>query len=160
HGMGTDLYAEVIGPDNLNVPCRVYAPVGTHEDLLPYLVRRLLENGANTSFVNRVVDESVPVRDLVADPCETVRAFAPLPHPRIPLPVNLYAESTALAQNPNAVSRKNSMGVNFSNDNELKAMAEAVNVHTGPWTAAPLVPGAAAGNVTVPVTNPADRRQR
>ncbi|GAA0255723.1 bifunctional proline dehydrogenase/L-glutamate gamma-semialdehyde dehydrogenase PutA [Rhodanobacter caeni] len=160
HGMGTDLYAEVIGPDNLNVPCRVYAPVGTHEDLLPYLVRRLLENGANTSFVNRVVDESVPVRELVADPCETVRAFASIPHPRIPLPVNLYAESTALAPNPNAVSRKNSMGVNFSNDNELKAMAEAVNAHAGPWTAEPLVPGAAAGNVTVPVTNPADRRQR
>lgn len=159
HGMGTDLYAEVIGPDNLNVPCRVYAPVGTHEDLLPYLVRRLLENGANTSFVNRVVDESVPVRELVADPCETVRAFASIPHPRIPLPVNLYAESTALAQNPNAVSRKNSMGVNFSNDNELRAMAEAVNAHPGPWTATPLVPGAAAGNVIVPVTNPADRRQ-
>jgi RHH-type proline utilization regulon transcriptional repressor/proline dehydrogenase/delta 1-pyrroline-5-carboxylate dehydrogenase len=96
HGMGTDLYAEVIGPQNLNVPCRVYAPVGTHEDLLPYLVRRLLENGANTSFVNRVVDESVPVRELVADPCETVRAFASIPHPRIPLPVNLYA---ALAVN-------------------------------------------------------------
>ena len=54
HGMGADLYAEVIGTDKWNVPCRVYAPVGSHEDLLPYLVRRLLENGANTSFVNRI----------------------------------------------------------------------------------------------------------
>ncbi|WP_158882690.1 bifunctional proline dehydrogenase/L-glutamate gamma-semialdehyde dehydrogenase PutA [Rhodanobacter sp. L36] len=159
HGMGTDLYAEVIGPQNLNVPCRVYAPVGTHEDLLPYLVRRLLENGANTSFVNRVVDESVPVRELVADPCETVRSFASIPHPRIPLPVNLYADNAASALHSNPVSRKNSMGVNFSNDNELKAMAEVVNANAGPWNTAPLVPGATANGPTVQVTNPADRRQ-
>ena len=77
HGMGEDLYAEVIGKKHLNVPCRVYAPVGTHEDLLPYLVRRLLENGANTSFVNRIVDESLTPRELVADPCETVRRSNP-----------------------------------------------------------------------------------
>jgi RHH-type transcriptional regulator, proline utilization regulon repressor / proline dehydrogenase / delta 1-pyrroline-5-carboxylate dehydrogenase len=159
HGMGTDLYSEVIGPQNLNVPCRVYAPVGTHEDLLPYLVRRLLENGANTSFVNRVVDETLPVRDLVDDPCETVRAFASIPHPRIPLPVNIYSDGAALAQHSNFVSRKNSMGANFSNDNELKAMADAVNAHAGPWTAGPLVPGANANGPTVQVTNPADRRQ-
>ncbi|NUO87004.1 MAG: bifunctional proline dehydrogenase/L-glutamate gamma-semialdehyde dehydrogenase PutA, partial [Cupriavidus sp.] len=148
HGMGTDLYAEVIGSQNLNVPCRVYAPVGTHEDLLPYLVRRLLENGANTSFVNRVVDESLPVRELVADPCEVVRSFVSIPHPRIPLPVNLYGEL-----------RKNSMGVNFSNDNELRALAEAVNTHAGPWQATPLVPGAQGSGPTVEVTNPTDRRQ-
>ena len=149
HGMGTDLYAEVIGPQHLNVPCRVYAPVGTHEDLLPYLVRRLLENGANTSFVNRVVDESVPVRELVADPCETVRAFASIPHPRIPLPANIYPEL-----------RKNSMGVNFSNDNELQAMAQAVAANPGPWTAEPLVPGAAPATASaITVTNPADHRQ-
>jgi RHH-type proline utilization regulon transcriptional repressor/proline dehydrogenase/delta 1-pyrroline-5-carboxylate dehydrogenase len=159
HGMGTDLYAEVIGPQNLNVPCRVYAPVGTHEDLLPYLVRRLLENGANTSFVNRVVDESLPVRELVADPCETVRSFASIPHPRIPLPVNLYGDNAALAQHSNFVSRKNSMGVNFSNDNELRSLAEAVNSHAGPWHATPLVPGAQSSGPTVQVSNPADRRQ-
>ena len=156
HGMGTDLYAEVIGKQNLNVPCRVYAPVGTHEDLLPYLVRRLLENGANTSFVNRVVDETLPVRELVADPCETVRRYASanhgsFAHPRIPLPVNLFGD--------NSVSRKNSMGVNFSNDNELKALAEAVNAKSGPWTAGPLVPNAQGNGPTVQVTNPADRRQ-
>ncbi|MBN8923635.1 MAG: bifunctional proline dehydrogenase/L-glutamate gamma-semialdehyde dehydrogenase [Rhodanobacter sp. 68-29] len=159
HGMGTDLYAEVIGPQNLNVPCRVYAPVGTHEDLLPYLVRRLLENGANTSFVNRVVDESLPVRELVADPCETVRRFASIPHPRIPLPVNLFGDNSALAQNSNLVTRKNSMGINFSNDNELKATAEAVNAKAGPWNAEPLVPGGKGNGPTVTVTNPADRRQ-
>jgi len=165
HGMGTDLYAEVIGKQSLNVPCRVYAPVGTHEDLLPYLVRRLLENGANTSFVNRVVDETLPVRELVADPCETVRRYSSIPHPRIPLPVNLFGETSALAQNSNFVSRKNSMGINFSNDNELKALAETVNATGGPWTATPLVAGAKIAQSDVPdnmlsvVTNPADRRQ-
>ena len=60
--MGDDLYAEVIPADRLDVPCRVYAPVGSHEDLLPYLVRRLLENGANSSFVNRITDENVADR--------------------------------------------------------------------------------------------------
>ncbi|MGH8091674.1 MAG: proline dehydrogenase family protein, partial [Rudaea sp.] len=80
HGMGTDLYAEVMGPKNLDVPCRVYAPVGSHEELLPYIVSRLLENGANTSFVNRIVDETLPIRDLVADPVDIVRGFAVIPH--------------------------------------------------------------------------------
>jgi hypothetical protein len=67
HGMGEELYAEVVRPDGLGVPCRVYAPVGEHEDLLPYLVRRLLENGANTSFVNRLVNENEPIGSIVAD---------------------------------------------------------------------------------------------
>ncbi|HZX70646.1 MAG TPA: bifunctional proline dehydrogenase/L-glutamate gamma-semialdehyde dehydrogenase PutA [Rhodanobacter sp.] len=159
HGMGVDLYAEVIGKGSFNVPCRVYAPVGTHQDLLPYLVRRLLENGANTSFVNRVVDEAVPARDLVADPCETVRAFDHIPHPRIPLPANLYGASSALAQNSNYVYRKNSMGVNFANDNELNELAAAVNAQQGPWKAAPLVPGAEGKGETVQVTDPSDRRR-
>ncbi len=158
HGMGADLYDEVIGSKNLDVPCRVYAPVGSHEDLLPYLVRRLLENGANTSFVNRVVDEDVSIRDLVADPCETVRAFASRPHPRIPLPVGLYGNSAMLAQDSNSVSRKNSMGVNLANDNELRALADSVNAARGPWSAAPLVPGAATGEASRDVTNPNDRR--
>jgi RHH-type proline utilization regulon transcriptional repressor/proline dehydrogenase/delta 1-pyrroline-5-carboxylate dehydrogenase len=148
HGMGADLYAEVIGEKNLDVPCRVYAPVGSHEDLLPYLVRRLLENGANTSFVNRVVDENVSIRDLVADPCETVRAFSSKPHPRIPLPVGLYGEQ-----------RKNSMGVNLANDNELKALADAINAPRAAWTSAPLVPGASTGEKPRAVTSPNDRRQ-
>jgi RHH-type proline utilization regulon transcriptional repressor/proline dehydrogenase/delta 1-pyrroline-5-carboxylate dehydrogenase len=147
HGMGQELYDEVIGKDHLNVPCRVYAPVGSHKDLLPYLVRRLLENGANTSFINHVVDEFLPMKQLVGDPSEVVRGFASKAHPRIPLPVDLYGEL-----------RKNSMGVNLSNDNELAALAEAANQHPGPWQAAPLVPGATPEGDTVKVTNPADRR--
>ncbi len=154
HGMGADLYSEVVGDKNLNVPCRVYAPVGSHEDLLPYLVRRLLENGANTSFVNRIVDESLPIRDLVADPVDTVRAFATIPHPRIPQPVAMYEQISTGEQ------RKNSMGVNFGNDNELKALADAVAKVATRWTAAPLVPGATLSGEKQPVTDPSDRRRQ
>ena len=66
--MGEALYNEVTPAEAMGIPCRVYAPVGSHEDLLPYLVRRLLENGANTSFVNRIVDEKAPLDEIVADP--------------------------------------------------------------------------------------------
>lgn len=102
HGMGDDLYAEVIPADRLDLPCRVYAPVGSHEDLLPYLVRRLLENGANSSFVNRITDEDVAIEDLIRDPVEAVTSFTSIPHPKIPLPADLLR-----SQNQN---RKNSMG--------------------------------------------------
>ena len=148
HGMGADLYAEVIGTNNLNVPCRVYAPVGSHEDLLPYLVRRLLENGANTSFVNRVVDEDVPIRDLVADPCELVRQLDSKPHPHIPQPIALFGEQ-----------RKNSMGANLANDNELNALAQSVNNARKPWVSQPLVPGSTPSGTQRDVTDPSDRRR-
>ncbi|MGH8029454.1 MAG: bifunctional proline dehydrogenase/L-glutamate gamma-semialdehyde dehydrogenase PutA, partial [Arenimonas sp.] len=148
HGMGHDLYAEVVGADQLAVPCRVYAPVGSHEDLLPYLVRRLLENGANSSFVNRITDAAVPPTDLVADPVAVVEAFASIPHPRIPPPSDLFAPE-----------RTNSMGVNLANENELAQLAAAVNAAGRSWTAAPLVPGGRAATAPVAVTNPADRRE-
>lgn len=151
HGMGDDLYAEVIPADRLGVPCRVYAPVGSHEDLLPYLVRRLLENGANSSFVNRITDENVAIEDLIRDPVEAVSAFASIPHPKIPLPVDLLR-----SQNHN---RKNSMGANLANDNDLRALADQLNAALKPWQAAPLVPGAVIAGDALPVANPADRRQ-
>ncbi|XQA67886.1 bifunctional proline dehydrogenase/L-glutamate gamma-semialdehyde dehydrogenase PutA [Xanthomonas sacchari] len=151
HGMGDDLYAEVIPADRLGVPCRVYAPVGSHEDLLPYLVRRLLENGANSSFVNRITDEDVAIEDLIRDPVEAVSAFASIPHPKIPLPVDLLR-----SQNHN---RKNSMGANLANDNDLRALADQLNTALKPWQAAPLVPGAVIAGDALAVANPADRRQ-
>jgi RHH-type proline utilization regulon transcriptional repressor/proline dehydrogenase/delta 1-pyrroline-5-carboxylate dehydrogenase len=89
HGMGEALYETVVGPA---CPVRVYAPVGTHEDLLAYLVRRLLENGANTSFVHRLVDPAVPEAAIVADPVGRVRAQGSTPNPRIPLPRALYPD--------------------------------------------------------------------
>jgi len=149
HGMGKDLYDGVIAAEGLAVPCRVYAPVGSHEDLLPYLVRRLLENGANTSFVNKITDERVSPSDLVADPVRTVAAFASIPHPKIPLPVALYFDGDG---------RKNSMGVNLANDNELRALAERIGSAQTAQSAGPLVPGASSGGARLPVNSPADRR--
>jgi len=156
HGMGEDLYAEVIGADRLGAPCRVYAPVGSHEDLLPYLVRRLLENGANSSFVNRITDSRVRAADLVADPVATVRRNALSPHPHIPQPRDLFRA-------PNDATRRqdrtNSMGINLANDAELRELAAKINAAVKPWSAQPLVPGASAFGATVKVSNPADRRE-
>ncbi len=152
HGMGDDLYAEVIPADRLGVPCRVYAPVGSHEDLLPYLVRRLLENGANSSFVNRITDEAIPVEELVRDPVEVVSGFDSIPHPRIPLPRQVYRAA--------GYERDNSMGINLANDDQLRALAGRMeSALSESWRATPLVPGATPSGEFLDVTNPADRRQ-
>ena len=90
HGMGEALYGEISAPGKLGVPCRVYAPVGGHRELLPYLVRRLLENGANTSFVNRIADQRMPLEAVIADPLARMRRLTAKPNPRLPLPRDLY----------------------------------------------------------------------
>ena len=79
YGMGKALHREVVHPEGLGKPCRIYAPVGGYRDLLAYLVRRLLENGANTSFVNRLADDAAPIAAIVADPVE--KAAAPPTRP-------------------------------------------------------------------------------
>lgn len=167
HGMGDDLYAEVIPPDRLDTPCRVYAPVGSHEDLLPYLVRRLLENGANSSFVNRISDEQVSIDDLVRDPVEVVAGFDSIPHPRIPRPRDLYRawadahpEPEHIAMTTPASARANSTGANLADDQQLAALAEQINAAGDQWQAVPLVPGASAGGPDIVVHDPADRRRR
>jgi RHH-type proline utilization regulon transcriptional repressor/proline dehydrogenase/delta 1-pyrroline-5-carboxylate dehydrogenase len=128
HGMGEALYEQVVGAQGLYRPCRIYAPVGTHETLLAYLVRRLLENGANSSFVNRIADPKVPVEDLTADPVEMVRAM-PQPgaqHDLIALPRDLYPE------------RANSDGIDLSDEVALAALAQALQESARVnWTAAP-----------------------
>jgi RHH-type proline utilization regulon transcriptional repressor/proline dehydrogenase/delta 1-pyrroline-5-carboxylate dehydrogenase len=147
HGMGEELYAEIVGPDKLNLPCRVYAPVGAHADLLPYLVRRLLENGANTSFVNRIVDERLPADQIAADPVTQVEALESIPHPRIPLPRDLFAPE-----------RSNSTGVNFTDGRELVQLArECAPALSSYWTARPAVEGRDLDGHQAPVTNPANR---
>ncbi|HSM11491.1 MAG TPA: bifunctional proline dehydrogenase/L-glutamate gamma-semialdehyde dehydrogenase PutA [Lysobacter sp.] len=157
HGMGDDLYAEVMPPDRLDAPCRVYAPVGSHEELLPYLVRRLLENGANSSFVNRITDDDVAIDDLIRDPVQTVAAFDTIPHPRIPLPIDLYR---SFADTLEYCDRSNSMGVNLADDGQLRALADSINAAVrNDWYAEPLVPGAKPAGERLPVTNPADRRE-
>jgi RHH-type proline utilization regulon transcriptional repressor/proline dehydrogenase/delta 1-pyrroline-5-carboxylate dehydrogenase len=143
HGMGEPLYEEVVGPDKLDRPCRIYAPVGTHETLLAYLVRRLLENGANTSFVHRLADSEVPVAELVADPVAQAAALTPLgaPHEKIPLPRALYG-----------AARANSAGIDFSNEQRLASLSAALLASAETeWRAGP--PEGPAR----PVRNPADR---
>ena len=76
HGMGDSLYDQIVSQENIQ--CRIYAPVGEHEDLLAYLVRRLLENGANSSFVNAIVDETRPVESLLEDPVEKTQRLKSL----------------------------------------------------------------------------------
>ncbi|AKM09499.1 bifunctional proline dehydrogenase/L-glutamate gamma-semialdehyde dehydrogenase PutA [Croceicoccus naphthovorans] len=148
HGMGEPLYEQVVGAANLNRPCRIYAPVGTHETLLAYLVRRLLENGANSSFVHRIWDEHVALEDLAADPVAEAKAIEPLgaPHPQIALPRDMFAD------------RRNSAGIDLSNESELKALADCLKQSAdAAWRAQPLVPGLDAERKAQPVTNPADQ---
>jgi len=148
HGMGEALYDEVVGPKKLGLAARIYAPVGSHEDLLAYLVRRLLENGANTSFVNRIVDEKAPIEELIADPVVRVRRLPAKPHPRIPLPVDLFG------------GRKNSSGIDLTDTEELVPLARSMAAAAANrWGAAPLIGGIGRSGTAKPVTNPADRRQ-
>jgi RHH-type proline utilization regulon transcriptional repressor/proline dehydrogenase/delta 1-pyrroline-5-carboxylate dehydrogenase len=144
HGMGSLLY-----DDSAAEPCRVYAPVGRHEDLLPYLVRRLLENGANSSFINRFMDRDVPLEEVVVDPVRLVEEAAPKRHPRIPPPPALYGPARANA-------RGLELADPLTTGPLLAAMATA---RAEPWHAAPLIDGEAQEGAAVPVRNPADRRE-
>ncbi|HEY3847290.1 MAG TPA: bifunctional proline dehydrogenase/L-glutamate gamma-semialdehyde dehydrogenase PutA, partial [Acetobacteraceae bacterium] len=117
HGMGEALYDGVVGPA---CPVRVYAPVGTHEDLLAYLVRRLLETGANTSFVHRLVDPAVPEAAIIDDPIARVRAVGLTPNPRIPLPRDLYPD------------RRNSAGVDLADRDARSTLVTVIARPEGP----------------------------
>jgi len=132
HGMGEDLYGVVMNQPGFHHACRVYAPVGNHEDLLPYLVRRLLENGSNTSFVNRIVDEKLPVAEVARDPIGKVAATEPVTHPAIPLPRALYG-----------TERVNSAGVNLDSDTEALALAGRMQAYARcRWNVAPILASA------------------
>src|SRR3546814_402073 len=126
YGMGEALHDRIVEPlseGGFGVPSRIYAPVGGHEDLLAYLVRRLLENGANTSFVNRMTHEELPPAEIAADPVERIRAMTPRPHPRIPLPRDLYG-----------AARRNAAGLELSDPlalADLKAGLERAAAEIG-----------------------------
>ena len=150
HGMGEALYEQIVGEGQLNIPCRIYAPVGSHEDLLPYLVRRLLENGANTSFVNRIVDEQAPIADIIADPIARMRKLPRKPHPRIPLPRDMYLPE-----------RLNAQGVDLSDATVLLPLSEAMaRAGAGSWRAGPIVGGVSARDGDRAVFDPSDRRRK
>jgi RHH-type transcriptional regulator, proline utilization regulon repressor / proline dehydrogenase / delta 1-pyrroline-5-carboxylate dehydrogenase len=152
HGMGEPLYEQVVGRGKLNRPCRIYAPVGTHETLLAYLVRRLLENGANSSFVNRIADPAVAIDDLIADPVAGAAALQPVgaQHERITLPRDLYG-----------AKRENSAGLDLCNEQVLAALAASLWSDAGVvHRATPLIGNEPASGRCRPVFNPADRRDR
>ncbi|HLW13192.1 MAG TPA: bifunctional proline dehydrogenase/L-glutamate gamma-semialdehyde dehydrogenase PutA, partial [Casimicrobiaceae bacterium] len=150
HGMGEALYRRVLsGSAAPHLACRVYAPVGGHRDLLPYLVRRLLENGANTSFVNRIGDSRIDIDDVVADPLARARSWDFAPARSIPLPVDLFASE-----------RRNSEGVSLADQPAMQVQDEAI-AHSAStrWAAAPTGSDAPAAGTPRDVFEPADRRR-
>ncbi len=152
HGMGEPLYDEVVGKDKLDRPARIYAPVGTHETLLAYLVRRLLENGANSSFVNRISDPNVSVDELTADPVDVVEAMpiVGMPHDQIALPDRLFGRD-----------RRNSSGLDLANETVLAELAGRLAATvTEDWTALPILADGSADGVSRDVVNPADHTDK
>lgn len=166
HGMGEPLYQHVVGP--LERPCRIYAPVGSHETLLAYLVRRLLENGANSSFINRMADASVSIGDLVQDPVKRTEVAAlhegqacGVPHPLITLPEQLYG-----------LARANSRGPDLAHEPTLRQLAQAMQGQEQVLQVMPMIArgashdaaaggvchNAAAGGVSHVLRNPADHQ--
>ena len=146
HGMGRELYGVVMQEPGFRHACRVYAPVGSHEDLLPYLVRRLLENGSNTSFVNRISDEDLPVEKVAEDPLARAAATRPVAHPAIPLPRQLYGEE-----------RLNSFGLNLANETAVLDLAARMAPFTrAHWNAEPILAvSCPADGERLPNVNPA-----
>jgi RHH-type proline utilization regulon transcriptional repressor/proline dehydrogenase/delta 1-pyrroline-5-carboxylate dehydrogenase len=148
HGMGEDVYdalAQAEGNARTNV--RIYAPVGTHKDLLAYLVRRLLENGANSSFVNRMADADVPVSELVTDPVADLAALEPYRNPAIPLPRDILP------------GRVNSAGVDLADPLVREPLLERLAaLASRQWHAAPTCLSDAEGE-TAPITKPHDLTQ-
>jgi RHH-type proline utilization regulon transcriptional repressor/proline dehydrogenase/delta 1-pyrroline-5-carboxylate dehydrogenase len=153
HGMGEALYEEVAGIDKLGRRARIYAPVGAHADLVPYLMRRLLENGANTSFVNRLADAEVPVSDIVRDPVERAESEqGRMRRPAFARPPDLYAPE-----------RRNSRGLPLYEPSVREALLSEIEAELkSPYAAAPIVDGEAISGGPAPqsVLCPHDRRER
>jgi RHH-type proline utilization regulon transcriptional repressor/proline dehydrogenase/delta 1-pyrroline-5-carboxylate dehydrogenase len=130
YGMGKELYHQIVPAARAGIPCRIYAPVGSHEALLPYLVRRLLENGANSSFVNRVVDQGTPITDLVKDPVAQSGDVLAQMNRSIPLPRDIFPH------------RINSSGIDWSDRAEMALLQERLRAEpTSAWVAEPRLSG-------------------
>ena len=132
YGMGEALYA--ILREERDLPVSIYAPVGPHVDLLPYLVRRLLENGANTSFVNKLMDRNEPVEKLVADPIEKIRKRVDIRHPKIPLPRNIYETEAPRG-------RLNSLGLDLTDEETVRSLTRSFKRYNHPYESMPLIGG-------------------
>ncbi len=145
HGMGEVLYRLLI--KNHKAPCRIYAPVGVHKDLLAYLVRRLLENGANSSFVHKLLDENTAVDQLISDPVKSVQSLKVVANPRIPLPVNLYG-----------VKRDNSKGLNLNLPLHARTLDDGLSQYISKqWKAGPMIAGTDRKVGGDPVYSPSNR---
>lgn len=144
HGMGEALYARLL-EDNPGLACRAYAPVGGHRDLLAYLVRRLLENGANSSFVSVAADTNVPVQSLLKRPADIIVSADKARHPKLPLPRDLYGPE-----------RANSKGVEFGHQASLDALLAEIKRSAQSFKAEPLIDGKAASGLSRPVVSPID----
>ena len=145
HGMGEALYSQVAGDSTLEIPCRIYAPVGPHQELLSYLVRRLIENGANSSFINRLNNRRLPAENVVKDPVEIAISSDCSANPAIPLPVSLYPD------------RQNSAGINLSDPDTLQQLDEALSDYSShQWHAALSESNTGSDTNALPVINPAD----
>ncbi len=150
YGMGEALHREVVHPESLGKPCRIYAPVGGHRDLLAYLVRRLLENGANNSFVNRLADDAAPISAIVADPVEKAAALPEKSNPLIPPPPALFAPE-----------RRNSPGLPLWESTLRGPLLRSIEAALSePAEAGPIVSGeaVATGGDIVTLASPHDRR--
>lgn len=150
HGMGETLYNQIVEDPSLKKRVRIYAPVGSHETLLAYLVRRLLENGANSSFVSRIVDESISIDDLTLDPVPEAARLGGLPHSKIPLPPELYGNG-----------RKNSLGLDLTNEHTLATLQIGLqSSEQQSWLAQPLLgDGDISEGERTQILNPADHRE-
>jgi RHH-type transcriptional regulator, proline utilization regulon repressor / proline dehydrogenase / delta 1-pyrroline-5-carboxylate dehydrogenase len=144
HGMGEALYDALLA-ELPGAACRVYAPVGGHRDLLAYLVRRLLENGANSSFVSVASDPAVPIAAILERPQQRIRTAAEARHKHIPLPRDLYGPS-----------RRNSAGVEFGDCASLDALLQDSRAATPRTSAGPLIDGVARQGTGRPVASPID----
>jgi RHH-type proline utilization regulon transcriptional repressor/proline dehydrogenase/delta 1-pyrroline-5-carboxylate dehydrogenase len=146
HGMGEPLYREIIETQNWHTPCRIYAPAGHFHELLPYLVRRLLENGANTSFINQIDDPDISVEQLISDPVVAVKT-SPM-RSQIVLPRDLYGKN-----------RLNSAGVNLADPQLLTRLQQDLDdLADKHWQAAPLINGIPYSGKQQTIINPYDNR--
>ena len=145
HGMGDILHEMIF--EGENIPVRIYAPVGNHKDLLPYLVRRLLENGANSSFVHRLADAQAPIDELVKHPLHVLKQRTPLRNPHIPLPCDILP------------GRKNSRGTNIAIEDQWQELVTGVNQYMDKtWTYGPMIDGQnCTGDKAHTKTNPANK---
>ncbi|MFQ6370710.1 bifunctional proline dehydrogenase/L-glutamate gamma-semialdehyde dehydrogenase PutA [Shewanella sp. YIC-542] len=149
HGMGQELYDTLLA-ENRQRPVRIYAPIGAHKDLLPYLVRRLLENGANSSFVHKLVDPNTPIASLTIHPLITARGCESLANPHIPLPADIHGHE-----------RKNSQGTNLNIMAQAQPFFDAIaGFQQQQWQAGPLVAGNTLSGELIRVVSPYDTRQQ